>query len=49
LTGHADTFVADPTADMFDGVAIGDQVNVIYHLADGQNVADNVDDNGPEN
>jgi Domain of unknown function (DUF5666) len=43
-TGQPDTFTADPTAGMFDGVALGDQVDVTYHTSSGQLVADAVDD-----
>lgn len=41
--GPARTFVADPSQGMFDGIAAGDQVDVIYHQSSGQMVADVVD------
>jgi hypothetical protein len=41
--GPARTFVADPSQGMFDGIALGDQVDVIYHQSSGQTVADVVD------
>ena len=45
-TGDPDTFTADPGAGMFDGVQIGDEVDVSYHVAAGGDVVDNVDDSG---
>jgi hypothetical protein len=38
------TFAADPSQGMFDGIAVGDQVGVVYHQSSGQLVADSVDD-----
>jgi hypothetical protein len=32
---------------MFDGVEIGDEVDVTYHVGVGVDVVDNVDDSGP--
>lgn len=46
-TGNPDTFTADPGAGMFDGVEIGDEVDVTYHVGVGVDVVDNVDDSGP--
>jgi hypothetical protein len=46
-TGNPDTFTADPGAGMFDGVEIGDEVDVTYHVGAGVDVVDNVDDSGP--
>lgn len=47
-TGQQDVFTADPSQQLFDGVAIGDQVDVTWHqAADGSQVADNIDDSGP--
>jgi hypothetical protein len=45
-TGHAVTFVADPSDAVFDGVAVGDQVDVTHHQSGDQQVADSVDDSG---
>jgi hypothetical protein len=42
--GNSDTFSADPASGMFDGVALGDYVDVTYHTSAGGNVADSVDD-----
>jgi hypothetical protein len=47
-TGQPDTFVADPSngvqinSDAFDGVQVGDQLDVCYHVSGGQLVADTV-------
>ena len=43
-TGQPDTFTADPAQGLFDGVALGDQVDVNYHQSSGQLIADSVDD-----
>ena len=45
-TGQPVTFVADPSEGVFDGVAVGDQVDVTYHQSGGQQVAESVDDSG---
>ncbi len=45
-TGDAVTFVADPSDAVFDGVAVGDQVDVTYHQSGDQQVAESVDDSG---
>jgi len=38
------TFTADPSQGLFDGVAVGDQVDVNYHQSGSQFVVDSVDD-----
>jgi len=43
-TGQPDTFTADPTMGLFDGVNPGDEVDVTYHQSAGGYVADAVDD-----
>jgi hypothetical protein len=43
-SGHSWTFSGDPTQGVFDGVSVGDQVDVTYHQSAGQQVADVVDD-----
>lgn len=43
-TGATDGFTADPSQQLFDGVTVGDQVDVTYHQSSGQPVVDNVDD-----
>jgi hypothetical protein len=43
-TGQPDTFTADPSEQMFQGVDVGDEVDVTYHVSNGQDVVDNVDD-----
>jgi hypothetical protein len=43
-TGQPVTFVGDPSDGVFDGVAVGDQVDVTYHQAGSQNVAESVGD-----
>jgi len=48
-SGHgprSETFVADPSQGMFDGISVGDGVDVIYHQSAGQMVADVVDGSG---
>ena len=45
-TGAPDTFTADPTGGMFDGVLVGDEVDVTYHVGAGGPVVDGVDDSG---
>jgi hypothetical protein len=45
-TGQPVTFTANPTDAMFDGVSLGDHVDVSYHLSAGQTVVDQVDDSG---
>ena len=45
-TGQPVTFVADPSESVFDGVTVGDQVDVTYHQSGGQQVAESVDDSG---
>lgn len=42
-TGHAVTFTAEPDSGTFDGVAVGDSVDVNYHQSGSQLVADGVD------
>jgi hypothetical protein len=44
--GQPETFVADPSQGMFDGISVGDGVDVIYHQSAGQMVADVVDGSG---
>ncbi|MHB8691479.1 MAG: hypothetical protein ACYDHH_09560 [Solirubrobacteraceae bacterium] len=46
-TGQPVTFTANPSDLMFDGVAVGDWVDVTYHISAGQTVVDQVDDQGP--
>jgi hypothetical protein len=43
-TGQPDTFTADPEMGLFDGVNLGDQVDVTYHQSAGGDVADAIDD-----
>jgi hypothetical protein len=43
-TGQPETFTADPGDGTFDGVAVGDQVDVNYHQSGGQKVVDGIDD-----
>jgi hypothetical protein len=43
-TGSPVTFTADVSEQMFQGVAVGDQIDVTFHVAGGQQVVDNVDD-----
>ena len=43
-TGKAVTFNADPAEQLFDGVAVGDTVDVTSHQAGSLPVVDNVDD-----
>lgn len=43
-TGKPVTFTADPAEQMFDGVAVGDQVDVTFHVNNGTAVVDQVDD-----
>ena len=51
-TGASDTFVNDPSVGVdlsgsaFDGVQVGDQVDVSYHVSNGAWVADDVSDYG---
>ena len=46
-TGQPDVFAADPSLGMFEGVALGDQVDVTWHEASNNvEVADNVQDMG---
>jgi hypothetical protein len=46
-TGNPATFTADPTTGTFDGVHVGDVVDVTYHVAAGGGmVADNLDNGG---
>jgi hypothetical protein len=45
-TAQPVTFVADPSDGVFDGVAVGDQVDVTYHQSGSQFVAESVDDSG---
>ena len=45
-TGQPVTFVTDPGDSVFDGVAVGDQVDVTYHQSGDQQVAESVDDSG---
>jgi hypothetical protein len=51
-TGQPDTFAASPNGvqvdgPSFQGVSVGDQVDVTYHTSAGQMVADSVCDSGP--
>ncbi|MGO9752597.1 MAG: hypothetical protein ACLP22_14075 [Solirubrobacteraceae bacterium] len=49
-TSQPDVFSADPSEQLFEGVAIGDEVDVTWHEAtDGGSIADSVDDLGPAN
>jgi hypothetical protein len=43
-SGQSVTVTADPAAGVFDGVAVGDEVDVNYHQSGDQLVADEVDD-----
>lgn len=43
-SGQPQTFTADPTQGLFDGVAVGDQVDINYHQSGSQQVLDRVDD-----
>jgi hypothetical protein len=43
-SGHSVTFSADPGSGTFDGVALGDPVDVNYHQSGGRLIADSVDD-----
>jgi hypothetical protein len=45
-TGLPTTFTAAPSDGLFDGVAVGDQVDVTYHQSGSQLVVDQVDDSG---
>jgi hypothetical protein len=42
--GQSFTFTADPSQGVFDGVSVGDEVDVTYHMSSSQPVADAVDD-----
>jgi hypothetical protein len=42
--GQTRVFTADPTQGVFDGVSVGDQVDIAYHMSGSQQVADAVDD-----
>lgn len=42
--GQSQTFTGDPSQGIFDGVSVGDQVDVTFHQSGGQQVADVVDD-----
>ena len=44
ITGHTDSFTADPSEALFDGIEVGDEVDVTVHSSSGQQVVDNVDD-----
>ena len=52
-TGHSETFTADPSQGLqmftyaFNGVKIGDQVDLTYHQSAGSLVADTVNDRPP--
>jgi hypothetical protein len=52
-TGATDTFSGGPNSGVvldgtgFDGIQVGDQVDVTYHVSNGHWVADQVNDNGP--
>ncbi len=48
-TGQPATFTADPGLGMFDGVAVGDELDITYHQSGGQPVVDAVSDDGPAN
>jgi hypothetical protein len=43
-SGQPVTVTADPAAGVFDGIAVGDEVDVNYHQSGTQLVADEVDD-----
>jgi hypothetical protein len=43
-TGQPETFVADPADGLFDGIAVGDHVDVNSHQSGGQLVVDSVED-----
>jgi hypothetical protein len=43
-TGQPVTFTADPADGIFDGVAVGDRVDINYHQSGTAQVADSVDD-----
>jgi hypothetical protein len=43
-TGVSETYTADPTQQMFQGVNVGDDIDVTWHQAASQMVADAVDD-----
>jgi hypothetical protein len=45
---HQYTFTADPSQGMFDGVALGDSIDVTFHQSAGQFVADSVSDQSDE-
>ena len=45
-SGQSETFTADPGAGLFDGIALGDQIDVTWHQSGAQTVADNVNDYG---
>jgi len=47
LTGLPDLFAADPSDDMFDGILVGDEVDVSYHPSLGAEIVDSVADSGP--
>jgi hypothetical protein len=48
-TGQPDTFIGDPALGLFDGVNLGDQVDVTYHQSAAGDVADAVDDQAWDN
>jgi hypothetical protein len=49
-SSQADTFIADPSLQLLQGVALGDEVDVSWHqAANGASVADSVSDFGPSN
>ena len=43
-SGQPQTFTADPTQGLFDGVAVGDQIDINYHQSGSRQVLDSVDD-----
>ncbi|MGA2927304.1 MAG: hypothetical protein ABSG43_15165 [Solirubrobacteraceae bacterium] len=43
-TGQPETFTADPSDAMFDGINVGDWVDITYHLSSNQPVVDAVSD-----
>lgn len=45
-TGNPHTFTADPSSGLFDGVSVGDQVDVTYHVGAGGEIVDNVTGSG---
>jgi hypothetical protein len=47
-TGNPDTFTADPSTGTFDGVLVGDELDITYHVGAAGDVIDNVDDSGPQ-